>query len=112
MPDGEVELWIVVYADDGAFMGAAPARCQPRWTWHGGCLSRGFSSVIAVSRRGRARTGLICALSAATRAYRPVAPVDLREPGKPDPGELKAGDVITIRDGFISFRSDLPGPRA
>jgi hypothetical protein len=106
IPDGPVELWFVVFADDGAFMGAAHADRQPAWRWRDGQLCCDYSPVrITVQHQGRYQTGLICAVSPQTRAWRPLWPLSLGPSH-----ELKRGDTITVTDGVISLIPDLPGP--
>lgn len=108
LPEGDVELWFAVFTDDGEFMGAAPAQSRPRWLWRGGKLCCDYSPVvITMMRQGRYSTGLICAVSPVTRAWQPLLPVGL---GKP--GELKAGNTITIIDGIIAMTFGLPDPAA
>lgn len=106
LPDGPAELWFAVFADDGAFMGAAPAAGTPRWLWRDGRLCCDYSPVrITVRHPGRYQTGLICAVSLETRTYRPLWPLSLSPPG-----ELRHGDSITIADGIIALTPELPGP--
>lgn len=106
MDAGPVELWVIVFADDGAFMGAARAARQPAWLWRDGRLCCDYSPVrVPVQYPGRYQTGLICAVSPKTRAYRPLWPISLGPPHK-----LRRGDDITITDGIIALTPDLPGP--
>ena len=106
LPDGPVELWILVFATDGALMGSARAARQPSWTWRNGKISLDYTPVhIVISHGGRYSTGLICAVSAANRNYRPLWPISLGEPQ-----ELRAGDDMTIIDGVVSLTPELPGP--
>lgn len=106
MTDGPVELWFAVFADDGAFMGAARTVRQPSWLWRDGTLCCDYSPVrVAVRYGGTYSTGLICAISPQTRTWKPLWPVSLGPPH-----ELKRGDDITVTDGVIAFIPELSGP--
>jgi hypothetical protein len=106
MPDGPVQLALLVFTDDGELMGSAPVTRQPRWLWRDGRLSISYSPVRVVLNRGGAYgTALICAVSEDTGIYAPLWPLSLGPPQ-----ELKAGDRITITDGVIALTPDLPGP--
>lgn len=103
-PDGPAELWFLVFATDGAFMGAAPAPVPAVWLWRNGHLCLDYSPVrITVRHGGFYGTGLICAVSG--QAYRPLWPLSLGTPQK-----LRAGDFITITDGVIILTPELPEP--
>jgi hypothetical protein len=106
MTAGPVELWVIVFTDDGAFMGAARAARQPAWLWRGGRLCCDYSPVhVLVQHPGRYQTGLICAVSPQSRTYRPLWPISLGPSHK-----LRRGDNITITDGIIALTPELPGP--
>ncbi len=104
-PPGPVQLWFAVFTGDGELMGAEPVT-RPRWQWRDGCLCLGYSPVhVTVARPGRFSTGLICAVSPGTGIFRPLWPVSLG-PGR----DMRAGDNITVEDGVIALRPELPGP--
>lgn len=104
MPDGPVELWVAVFADDGHFMGAERTQERPAWRWRHGTLAMDYSPVRVVMRHGgRYHTGVLCAVNPAARAYRALFAVSLGEPRK-----LRAGDDMLISDGVIAIRPDPP----
>ena len=77
-PDGPVELWVLVFADDGAYLGSARAAERPRWRWRDGRLALDYSPVrVVMRRRGVYATGLICAVDQRARVFRPLWPVSL-----------------------------------
>jgi hypothetical protein len=105
-PDGPAELWFLVFATDGAFMGAARIWRQPSWLWRGGKLCCDYSPVrIRIEHAGTYSTGLICVVSPGTQVYRPLWPLSL---GKPQ--YLGKHDFMTIEDGIIALTPELPGP--
>lgn len=105
-PSGPVQLWFAVFTDDGELMGAEPVTRPPRWRWRDGCLCIDYSPVrVAITRAGRFRTGLICAVSRETGIFRPLWPLSLG-PGQ----DMRAGDNITVEDGVIAIHPELPGP--
>jgi hypothetical protein len=106
MTAGPVHVVVIVFTDDGEFMGAAPAARQPRWLWRDGCLCIDYSPVtVTAVRPGRYGTGLICAVSPGTGIYQPLWPVSLGPSH-----ELRRGDDIIITDGVIAIIPELPGP--
>lgn len=91
-----------MFADDGHFMGAAPAPAQPSWQWRHGSLCLSYAPVrVIIQTGGWYKTGAICAVMPAARAYRPMWAVSLGEPH-----ELRPGDDITITDGVIEITAD------
>jgi hypothetical protein len=97
MPAGPVDLWVVIVAEEGEVMGAAPAG-RTGWRWAGGRLCYQYGPVrVPVLFAGRYATGHICAVSEQARVYRPLWAVGLGEPQ-----DLRAGDTLTITDGYIA----------
>ncbi len=98
MPAGPVELWVVIVTGDDEVMGAAPAT-RTGWRWVGGRLCYQYGPVqVPVLFAGRYATGHICAVSEQARVYRPLWAVGLGEPQ-----DLRAGDTLTITDGYITI---------
>lgn len=106
MTDGPVHLAVIVFTDDGELMGSAAVTRQPEWLWRDGRLCIRYSPVtVIITRPGRFKTGLICAVSPDDGAYQPLWPVSLGPPQ-----EMRAGENITITDGVIFIIPHLPGP--
>jgi hypothetical protein len=106
LPEGDVEVWVAVFTDDGRFMGGSIAAERPSWLWRGGNLCCDYSPVVVeVILPGVYSTGLICAVSPAAKVYRGIWPISLGEGRR-----MRRGDHITIVDGIIEIKPDLPGP--
>jgi hypothetical protein len=105
--DGHAELWVAVFTADWTFMGAAPCPPAPDLIWRDGRLCLVYSPVqVTIRRRGFYHTGVICAVMPGARQYQPLWPISLGTPR-----ELRAGDTMSIVDGFIAIHPEpLPEP--
>ena len=106
LPEGPVELWLIVAGDDGTVMGAGPMTQAPSWCWKDGRLAIDYSPVrIPIRQRGRYARGLIVAVSRESGTWAPFCPVGLSG-GRKD-RELRAGDEMTMTDGVLALYPEL-----
>ena len=104
MPDGPVQLWVVVFDAAGRFMGAEATTPFPRWRWRRGLLAMDYSPVrVVMANGGWYHTGFLVAVNPEARTWRAMFALSLGEPR-----ELRAGDDITISDGVIAITPE-PG---
>jgi hypothetical protein len=106
LPEGPVELWIVIFGADGTVMGAGPVTEAPTWCWRDGALSIGYGPVhVLIQQRGHFARGLIVAVSLESRTWMPFQGMDLAFTDRNR--ELWPGHYMTVMDGVITLRTEL-----